>query len=116
MSFMEQKIWTVEKECRLDEFLRRELPLLFPEKDVSNSKVRRLIVAGCIYVNGRQCRIPAFYLFPKSKVCAEIEEDRFFFEKQPEDIDFVLAEQDVLFEDESIIVANKPAFLPTKEQ
>ena len=114
MSFMEQKIWTVEKECRLDEFLRRELPLLFPEKDVSNSKVRRLIVAGSIYVNGRQCRIPAYDLFPKSKVCAEIEEDRFFFEKQPEDIDFVLTEQDVLFEDESIIVANKPAFLPTE--
>lgn len=111
---MEQKIWKVEKKCRLDEFLRRELPLLFPGKEVSNSKIRRLIVAGSIFVNGRQCRVPAYDLFPKSKVCAEIEVDKFFFGKQPEDIDFVLLEQDVLFEDESIIVVNKPAFLPTE--
>ncbi|WP_407396712.1 pseudouridine synthase [Treponema sp.] len=111
---MEQKIWTVERKCRLDEFLRRELPLLFPGKDVSNSKIRRLIVAGSIFVNGKQCRIPAYDLFPKSKVCAEIEEDKFFFEKQPEDIDYVLTEQNVLFEDESIIIVNKPAFLPTE--
>ena len=111
---MEQKIWTVEKKCRLDEFLRRELPLLFPGKEVSNSKIRRLIVAGSIYVNGRQCRIPAYDLFPKSKVCAEIEIEKFFFEKQPDDVVFILIEQDVLFEDESIIIVNKPAFLPTE--
>ena len=114
MSAMEQKIWTVEKKCRLDEFLRRELPLLFPGKEVSNSKIRRLIVAGSIYINGRQCRTPSYDLFPKSKVCAEIEVEKFFFEKQPEDIDFILTEQDVLFEDESIIIVNKPAFLPTE--
>ena len=114
MSSMKQKIWTVEKKCRLDEFLRRELPLLFPGKEVSNSKIRRLIVAGSIYVNGKQCRIPAYDLFPKSKVCAEIEIEKFFFEKQPDDVVFILTEQDVLFEDESIIIVNKPAFLPTE--
>ncbi len=114
MMGMEQKIWTVEKKCRLDEFLRRELPLLFPGKEVSNSKIRRLIVAGSIYVNGRQCRIPAYEVFSGSRICAEIEVHKFFFEKQPEDIDFVLTEKDVLFEDESIIIVNKPAFLPTE--
>lgn len=113
---MKQNIWTVEKPCRLDEFLRVQLPLLFEGegKEVSNSKIRRVIVAGCIFVGGRQCRIPSFMLKPKSKVCAEINEDRFFFEKQPEDLDFVLTEENVLFEDESIIVVNKPAFLPTE--
>ncbi|MBQ0039281.1 MAG: RluA family pseudouridine synthase [Treponema sp.] len=111
---MEQKIWTIEKKCRLDEFLRKELPSLFPGKDVSNSKIRRLIVAGSIYVNGRQCRIPAYDLFPKSKVCAEIDEEKLFFEKQPQDIDFVLTEQNVLYEDDSIIIVDKPAFIPTE--
>ena len=84
-------------------------------KDVSNSKIRRVIVAGCIFVEGRQCRTPSFMLKAKSKVCAEIDEDKFFFEKQPEDLDFVLTEENVLFEDENIIVVNKPAFLPTED-
>lgn len=114
MLYMEQKIWTVEEKCRLDEFLRRELPLVFPERNLSNSKIRRLIVAGCIYVNGKQVRIPSYDLFPKSKVCAEMEEEKIFYEKQPEDIDFELTEQNVLYEDESIIIVNKPAFLPTE--
>lgn len=83
-------------------------------KDVSNSKIRRVIVAGCIFVEGRQCRTPSFMLKAKSKVRAEIDEDKFFFEKQPEDLDFVLTEENVLFEDENIIVVNKPAFLPTE--
>lgn len=114
MLYMEQKIWTVEEKCRLDEFLRRELPLVFPERNLSNSKIRRLIVAGCIYVNGKQVRIPSYDLFPKSKVCAEMEEEKIFYEKQPEDIDFELTEQNVLYEDDSIIIVNKPAFLPTE--
>lgn len=113
---MQKKIWTVDEKCRLDEFLRIHLPLLFEgeEKNVSNSKIRRLIVAGCIFVEGRQCRIPSFMLKPKSKVCAEIDEDRFFFEKKPDDLDFTLTEENVLFEDDSIIVVNKPAFIPTE--
>lgn len=111
---MLQKIWTVESKCRLDEFLRGVLPEVFPQKEVSNSKIRRLIVAGCIFVNGRQCRKPAYILLSKTKVCAELEEDKFFFEKQPEDLDYTLTEQDVLFEDDSIIIVNKPAFLPTE--
>ena len=47
------------KNCRLDEFLRKELPVHFKgrenpeagEKLFSNSKIRRLIVAGAVSVN-----------------------------------------------------------------
>lgn len=114
MSYMNQKNWIVKEKCRLDEFLRNELLLVFSSKDVSNSKIRRLIISGAVFVNAKQCRVPSYILFNGSKVCAEIKEDKFFFEKQPDDIDFTLTEENVLFEDESLIIVNKPAFLPTE--
>ncbi|MCQ2578864.1 MAG: RluA family pseudouridine synthase, partial [Treponema sp.] len=102
---------------RLDTFLREKLPAL-PElsgKDVSNSKIRRLILAGCVSVNGRQCTRPAFELRGRSTVAVNLDVEKFFFEKQPDDLDFVLTEKDVLFEDDVIIVVNKPAFLPVEQ-
>lgn len=103
---------TAEK-IRLDELLRRELPSKIG-KEVSNSKIRRMIMAGCVFVNGRQIRVPGFTVFPSGTVCAEVEEEKLFFEKQPDDINFEMTQSDVLFEDENIIVVNKPAHFPTE--
>ena len=104
------------EKIRLDEFLRLELPkkLKNPE-NASNSKIRRLIVAGCVYVNGNQIRRPAFVLFAKSVIEVQFDEEKFFYEKQPEDIKFELTEENVLFEDEYLICVNKPALFPTEE-
>ena len=107
---MLQKIWTVESKCRLDEFLRGVLPEVFPQKEVSNSKIRRLIVAGCIFVNGRQCRKPAYILLSKTKVCAELEEDKFFFEKQPEELESFLKTGD--FQGLNVTIPYKKDVLP----
>lgn len=115
-----QKTWTVEKKERLDSFLRHVLPQALVEMGVdgeaelSNSKIRRLIMAGAVSVNGRQCRIPAYDLFPRSKVQAVLDQEKIFFEKKPDDIDFKLTQTDVLYEDQYIIAVNKPAFLPTE--
>lgn len=106
---------SVEKPERLDAFLRREIPVLLSQDQVSNSKIRRLVMAGKIFVNGRQCRVPAFELRPGARVSIELDEEKFNYEKQPDDIDYVLTEKDVLFEDEDLIIVNKPAFLPTEE-
>ena len=81
---------------------------------VSNSKIRRLIVAGCVNVNGVQTRLPAFVARPSFTVTVQVEEEKLFFEKQPDDIAFELSEKDILFEDENIIVVNKPAHFPTE--
>lgn len=97
----------------LNELLRAELPRLI-QTEISNSKIRRLIVAGSVSVNGRQVRVPSFAVYPKSSVMVQIDEEKLFFEKQPDDISFELSEKDVLFEDESIIVVNKPAHFPTE--
>ncbi|MBO6218019.1 MAG: RluA family pseudouridine synthase [Treponema sp.] len=103
----------VSSSVSLNDLLRAELPR-FLGLAVSNSKIRRLIVAGCVSVNGRQVRLPAFSVKPSSVVKVQIEEEKLFFEKQPDDIAFELTEKDILFEDESIIVVNKPSHFPTE--
>lgn len=103
-----------EQKIRLDEFLRIELPKKL-QKECSNSKIRRLIISGSVFVNENQVRRPAFVLFKNSNVSVNFEDEKFFFEKTQDDIKFDLTEKDVLFEDEYLICVNKPAFFPTEE-
>lgn len=99
---------------RLDVLLREKLPALVGS-EISNSKLRRLVISGSVSVNGRQVRVPSFEIFSGSEVKADVDEERLFFEKQPDDIDFMLTQKDVLYEDDFIIVVNKPSHLPTEE-
>lgn len=115
---MIQKIFFSTKEIiRLDLFLRRELPLKINKKsdEISNSKLRRLIVAGCVYVNEKQILRPAFELRGNSSILVEYDETKFFFEKQPDDLKFDLTEKDVLWEDENLIFINKPYNFPVEQ-
>ena len=98
---------------RLDEMLRKELPKKL-QKEISNSKIRRLIISGNIIINSKPIFVPSFILYPGTSVSVRIDEEKLFFEKAPDDISFELTKKDVLFEDESIIVVNKPAFFPTE--
>lgn len=113
---MIRKNWKVTEKIKLDSFLKREIPSLVSfNTAVSNSKIRRLIIAGGVLVNGNQCRIPSYDVFAGSTIEVVIDESKFFYEKKPDDIDYVLTDKDVLFEDDVLIVVNKPAFLPTEE-
>ena len=111
---MIEKIWTANEKKTLNEFLRQKIPELL-EGEISNSKIRRLIVSGAAYIKSKQCRIPSFKINSGSTIKVLIDKDKFFFEKQPEDADFELTENDVLFEDEYLIAINKPPFLPTEQ-
>ena len=104
---------TAQNVCRLDELLRKKIPELI-KKEISNSKIRRLIVAGAVEVNKKQCRIPGYELQEGAAVKLHLDEDKLFFEKTPDDIAFEVTEKSVLFEDENIIVVNKPSFFPTE--
>jgi 23S rRNA pseudouridine1911/1915/1917 synthase len=109
--------FTVKKTCRLDILLREKLPPLMQnlsQEDVSNSKIRRLITAGAVRVNGRQCRLPAELLYIGNSVSASIDSGKFFYEKQPDDIKFEITRDTVLYEDDAVIVVNKPAHFPTE--
>ena len=108
---------------RLDEFLRRELPRTVVEPvettaehtQFSNSKIRRLIVAGAVSVNGRVVQRPAFELRGPSAVEVLFDADRFFYEKQPEDAAFTMSDEAVLYEDDNLIFVNKPADFPVEQ-
>lgn len=112
---MPSKIFNLKNKSkiRLDEFLRAELPSAVGSQ-ISNSKIRRLIISGSVHVGGKQIRVPSFILFASSSVSVDVDVEKLFFEKQPDDIKFDLGENDVLFEDDSIIVVNKPSFFPTE--
>ncbi len=111
---MIEKSWTASENKTLNEFLRQKIPEIL-EGEISNSKIRRLIVSGAVYINSRQCRIPSAKINSRSTVKVILDKEKFFFEKQPEDIDFEITQKDILFEDEYLIAINKPAFLPTEQ-
>lgn len=106
--------FNTSEKIRIDEFLRRELTSKI-EGEVSNSKIRRLIVAGCVSVNGKVVVRPAFELRGRSQVTVTYDKEKFFFEKQPDDIKFEVTDDAVLFEDENLIFINKPAFFPVEQ-
>lgn len=103
---------------RLDELLNETIPAELsrsrPDAAVSRSKIRRLIVAGAVSVNGRQERRPAASVSAGCAVTVRLDEDKLLFEKTPDDIEFEMTEERILHEDESILVVNKPAGLPTE--
>lgn len=107
--------FSVEQKCRIDEILRIKLPEYLKGQEISNSKIRRLIISGSVYVNNLQIRRPAYIVFPKSNIVINFDETKFFYEKQPDDIKYELTAKDILFEDEFLIIVNKPSCFPTEE-
>ena len=109
---------------RLDEFLRRELPRAvvsiqvlraYSTTGISNSKIRRLILAGAVQVNGRPVLRPAFELRGHSIITVRFEAERFFYEKKPDDLAFEMSDAAVIYEDENLIFVNKPADFPVEQ-
>lgn len=107
---------TAQNQERIDLFLRKIIPEeLQKTEEISNSKIRRLIIAGSVFVNESQCRVPSYIIRKGDEVKVNVDEQKFFYEKQPDDIKFEVTAQSVLYEDDSIIVVDKPAFFPTEE-
>jgi 23S rRNA pseudouridine1911/1915/1917 synthase len=95
------EVITIEKSLpseRLDAFLRRQFPA------VSRGTIQRLIEQGCIHVNGRPVK-PTHS--PRAGETVEVEwPEARPAEAQPEQIPL-----DILFEDDALLVLNKPAGL-----
>lgn len=108
---------------------------------LSNSKIRRLLFSGNVMVavsperktsqaqnvgekkasqaqNARGgffvCKNPAFSLKKNARVKVLYDQEKFFYEKPNDDIKFELDESRVLYEDDAIIVVNKPPRFPTE--
>lgn len=112
------------KTSRLDEVLRERLPALILDEscsknaggglEISNSKIRRLIIAGCVFVDEKRITRPAFCVLKNSIIKVEFDKEKFFFEKQADDIKYEVSSSDILFEDEYLIIVNKKAFFPVE--
>ena len=103
---------------RLDEFLLLSLPpelaRLSGATELSKSKIRRLIMAGAVQIGTQTIRQPDFSVRRGNSVIVRLDTEKFSFEKQPDDINFTLTPARILFEDDLIIVVDKPAGLPTE--
>ncbi len=110
---MKNYSFKTSSKIRLDLILREKLPLLIG-KEISNSKIRRLIVSGSVFVNGRQIRIPSYEIFSGGEISVNLDEEKLFFEKKPDDIKFELSQKAILFEDDFLICVNKPAHFPVE--
>ena len=112
---METIFFIADEASRLDELLRKKLPPYFgTEASVSNSKIRRLIIAGAVFSNGAQRRIPAYMIKKGCRIAVKIDRKKFFYEKKNDDISFELSEKSILYEDDFLIIVDKPAFFLTE--
>ncbi len=99
---------------RLDQFLADSLPGPLGQP-LSKAKVRQLVVAGAVYLNGKRVRIASKTVFNGARVEAYVDLKK-LFESHPSrvDIPFTMGPDSILFEDDDLIAVNKPAGLPTQ--
>lgn len=97
---------------RLDAALAEWLPRAL-ERPVSKSKGRKLIMAGAVYLNGKPVRLASKALVPGATIEAYIDLAKLFDDAPSRDQTFELTPDRIVFEDEDLIVVNKPPGLPT---
>jgi RluA family pseudouridine synthase len=99
---------------RLDHVLAAWLPVAL-KQPVSKAKARKLIVAGAVYLNGKRVRIASKELMPNAKLDVYVDSRKLFEEDgRARDRAFEMTAERILFEDEFLIVVDKPAGLPTQ--
>jgi 23S rRNA pseudouridine1911/1915/1917 synthase len=96
---------------RLDQILADWLPEALG-RPISKSKVRKLIMAGAVHLNGRPLMSAAKALLPGATVEAYIDLAKLFDDSTARDREFELTADRILFEDEDLIVIDKPPGLP----
>jgi 23S rRNA pseudouridine1911/1915/1917 synthase len=101
------------KGMRLDQFLAEKLSG-HVDQPLSKAKVRKLIMAGAVYLNQKRVRIASKELFRQALVDVILDTDRLFNDRASQQESFELTAQHILYEDHDIIAVNKPAGIPTQ--
>jgi 23S rRNA pseudouridine1911/1915/1917 synthase len=113
MKKLSLKATEAHRGMRLDHVLAEWLPTALG-RPVSRALARKLIVAGAVYLNGKRVRIASKELLAGAKVEAWIDEAKLESGGPARDRAFTLGPERVLFEDEWLIVVDKPPGLPTQ--
>ncbi|HLP10165.1 MAG TPA: RluA family pseudouridine synthase [Opitutaceae bacterium] len=112
------RIGAAQQGVRLDHFLAEALPKALG-REVSRAQVRRLIVSGLVSRNGRREQIASYELREGTRVEVFLDPAKFDAGgasgmRQATVKDFTWTPERILFEDEWLIVVDKPAGLPTQ--
>ena len=83
-------------------------------RPVSKAKVRKLVMAGAISVDGRRIKAASLSLSKGTMIDARIDTARLFADLTSQDRAFELTPRTILFEDEDLIVVDKPPALPSQ--
>ena len=115
MAIQKFKIVTqqIDSGVRLDQLIVQYLPALLGTP-LSKGKVRKLVMAGAVYLNSKRVRIASKVMIPGAVIeiyadLQKLEQNRF-----KRDSVFKMQESDVLFEDDYLIAVNKPPGLPSQ--
>lgn len=100
------------QKVRLDEYLQQWLSTAM-EEGISKTKIRNLIVSGSVYVNRHRNKIPTTPLYSGAVIEVYYNEEQLTLGKVKWDQTRLKADA-VVYEDEWLIVINKPAGLPTQ--
>lgn len=98
---------------RLDQVLAEWLPQAL-SRPLSKAKVRKLIIAGAVYLNSKRVRIASKELMANARIDVYVDLRKLESEGTSHDRAFEMQSSDIMFEDEWIIIVNKPPGLPTQ--
>jgi len=84
------------------------------ERPVSKAKARKLIMAGAVRLDGRRERIASQSLSSGAHIEADVDRAKLFGDSTSRDKAFELTAERILFEDEDLIVVDKPSGLPSQ--
>ncbi len=98
---------------RLDQVLADWLPKAM-NQPLSKAKIRKLIVAGAVYLNKKRVRIASKELLARAVVDIYVDLEKLNTDSRSQDRPFEMTPEHILFEDEYLIIVNKPPGLPTQ--
>ncbi len=96
---------------RLDEGL---VALFSGDRAISKSQARKLVVAGAVYLNRRRVRIASKELIVGAHIEVHVDWERAASGAQRADLRWQMTDSAILYEDEWLIVIDKPPGLPTQ--
>jgi RluA family pseudouridine synthase len=107
------KVTPAHRGERLDHFLTHALSGQVTQV-ISKSKVRKLIMAGAVFLNRNRVKIASKEMIPGANIEVMLDTDKLFNDRASLQAPFELSEADVLYEDSYLIAVNKPSGLPTQ--
>ncbi len=107
------KATQLHQDQRLDDVLVGWLPGVL-KQPISKGKVRKLVMAGAVYLNGKRVQIASKPIRANAVIQVCVDLKKLNTESTQRDRLFEMTSERVIYEDDHLIVVNKPPGLPTQ--